>query len=131
MQLKAKPELLAPAGTLEAVESVLDAGADAVYVGGKQLNMRQHRQSYNLTDEDIAKAILYAHENGKKLYFTLNSLVRDSHGDCRNIFIRLVFYLYNHSIEPICPFFFKVPADFYEVNRFLVLVLIHTNTPAS
>lgn len=78
MQLKIKPELLAPAGTLEAVEAVLDAGADAVYVGGKQLNMRQHRQSYNLTDEELIQAVEYAHKNGKKLYLTLNSLVRDS-----------------------------------------------------
>ncbi len=78
MQLETKPELLAPAGTLEAVKAVLDAGADAVYVGGKQLNMRQHRQSYNLTDEELAEAVQYAHQNDKKLYFTLNSLVRDS-----------------------------------------------------
>ncbi|MBN2591480.1 MAG: U32 family peptidase [Sedimentisphaerales bacterium] len=78
MQFKTKPELLAPAGTLDAVKSVFEAGADAVYVGGKYLNMRQHRQSYNLSDEELAKAVDYAHENGRKLYFTLNSLVRDS-----------------------------------------------------
>jgi putative protease len=78
MQSKIKLELLAPAGTPEAVEAVLDAGADAVYVGGKQLNMRQHRQSYNLTNEELAQAVELAHKNGKKLYFTLNSLVRDS-----------------------------------------------------
>jgi len=78
MPLKTKPELLAPAGTLEAAIAVLDAGADAVYVGGKQLNMRQHRQSYNLTDEELTQAVRYAHQKGKKLYFTLNSLVRDS-----------------------------------------------------
>ena len=35
-----KPEILAPAGTLDAVRMVFDAGADAVYVGGKSLNMR-------------------------------------------------------------------------------------------
>jgi U32 family peptidase len=78
MQSKTKPELLAPAGTLEAVKAVLEAGADAAYVSGKQLNMRQHRQSYNLTDEELAQAVEFAHKIGKKLYFTLNSLVRDS-----------------------------------------------------
>ena len=41
------PELLAPAGTLEVVERVLDAGADAVYLGGKALNMRQHRTGWS------------------------------------------------------------------------------------
>ncbi len=73
-----KPEILAPAGTLDAVEKVLEAGADAVYVSGKQLNMRQHRASYNLTDPELREAIKITHSRGKKLYFTLNSLVRDS-----------------------------------------------------
>ena len=73
-----KPEILAPAGTLEAVAKVIDAGADAVYVGGKSLNMRQHRTSYNLTESEIGQAIELAHQRGRKLYFTLNSLVLDS-----------------------------------------------------
>ena len=73
-----KPELLAPAGTLETVKAVMKAGADAVYIGGKGLNMRQHRQSYNLTDEEIGEAIEWVHGQGKKLYFTLNSLLLDS-----------------------------------------------------
>jgi hypothetical protein len=46
MGLEKKPEILAPAGTLDAVRQVIEAGADAVYVGGKGLNMRQHRSSY-------------------------------------------------------------------------------------
>lgn len=90
MNSKTKPELLGPAGTLEAAKAVLNAGADAVYVGGKQLNMRQHRQSYNLSDEELAQAVQYAHQNDKKLYFTLNSLVRDSQlSSLRNILKRL------------------------------------------
>ena len=76
--LEKKPEILAPAGTLEAVQQVIDAGADAVYVGGKGLNMRQHRASYNLTEPQIAEAIEFVHSRGKKLYFTLNSLILDS-----------------------------------------------------
>ena len=78
MDFENKPEILAPAGTLEAVAKAIDAGADAVYVGGKSLNMRQHRASYNLTDGEIAQAIELAHHRGRKLYFTLNSLVLDS-----------------------------------------------------
>lgn len=73
-----KPELLAPAGTLEAVKAVIEAGADAVYVGGKDLNMRQHRKSYNLTNEEIREAVDWVHGQGKKLYFTLNSLLLDN-----------------------------------------------------
>jgi len=78
MDFENKPEILAPAGTLDAVRMVIDAGADAVYVGGKSLNMRQHRASYNLTDGEIAQAIELVHNRGRKLYFTLNSLVLDS-----------------------------------------------------
>jgi putative protease len=70
-----RPELLAPAGTLEAVEAVLDAGADAIYISGKALNMRQHRASYNFDDDQAEAAINLAHQRHKKLYFTLNSLI--------------------------------------------------------
>ena len=78
MQFDKKPEILAPAGTLDAVKMVIDAGADAVYVGGKTFNMRQHRASYNLSDAEIAEAIEFVHSRRAKLYFTLNSLVLDS-----------------------------------------------------
>ncbi len=78
MLLDVKPEVLAPAGTLDAVSVVLQAGADAVYLGGKRLNMRMHRSSYNLSDEEVAAAVRLVHEQGKKLYFTLNNLLRDS-----------------------------------------------------
>jgi putative protease len=78
MQFDKKPEILAPAGTLNVVKTVIDAGADAVYVGGKTLNMRQHRASYNLSDAEVAEAIEFVHGRGARLYFTLNSLVLDS-----------------------------------------------------
>lgn len=78
MQFDKKPEILAPAGTPDAVKAVIEAGADAVYVGGKNLNMRQHRASYNFSDAEIAEAIEFVHDRGRKLYFTLNSLVLDS-----------------------------------------------------
>lgn len=77
MIFDSKPEILAPAGTLDAARAVIEAGADAVYVGGKTLNMRQHRASYNLSDAEIAEAIEFAHGRGARLYFTLNSLVLD------------------------------------------------------
>lgn len=70
-----KPELLAPAGTLEALAAVFDAGADAAYIGGKVLNMRMHRASYNFDERQMAAAIELAHERQRRLYVTLNSLV--------------------------------------------------------
>lgn len=73
-----KIELLAPAGTIEAVAMVLDAGADAVYVGGKKFNMRRHRSSYNLTSSELRDAVAMAHERNCKLYITLNNLMIES-----------------------------------------------------
>ena len=77
MSVYRKPELLAPAGTLDAIKAVLEAGADAVYVSGKALNMRQHRGSYNFTATELAEAVTFVHDQGKKLYYTLNSLIFD------------------------------------------------------
>ena len=70
MSVYKKPELLAPAGTLDAIKAVLEAGADAVYVSGKTLSMRQHRGSYNFTADELAEAVAWVHDQGKKLYYT-------------------------------------------------------------
>ena len=68
-------ELLAPAGTWAALVAAIQAGADAVYLGGKHFNMRVHKNDFNLTDEELKSAVSYAHDNGAKLYITLNNLI--------------------------------------------------------
>ncbi len=65
-----KPELLAPAGSLECVRTALYFGADAVYVGGPLLQLRAG--SAGFTFEELAQAISLAHAAGKKLYVTVN-----------------------------------------------------------
>lgn len=72
-----KPEVLAPAGTVETVAAVIEAGADAVYLGGKQFNMRSHRSSYNLARGEVSEAIALAHAQDRRLYFVLNSLLNE------------------------------------------------------
>lgn len=67
-------ELLAPAGNFEIFKEIIHTGADAVYFGGKQFNMRMHRKDFNLTDEEMKEAIRLAHELGKKVYITVNNL---------------------------------------------------------
>ena len=69
------PELLAPAGSAEAVKAALKAGADAVYVGGKLLNARMNAK--NLTEGELADCIKLCHEKGAKLYVTVNTAVLD------------------------------------------------------
>ncbi len=65
------PELLAPAGNLEKLETALRYGADAVYCGVDQFSLRA--QAGNLTVEELSKACETAHAQGKKLYLTLNA----------------------------------------------------------
>ena len=72
---KKEIELLAPAGTFEIFEKVIHSGADAVYFGGKKLNMRLHRKDYNLSNDEVEKAITIAHSINKKVYITVNNLL--------------------------------------------------------
>jgi putative protease len=69
-----KPELLAPGGSYEKARIAFLYGADAVYAGGKHLNLRV--QAKNLDDERLAALSFLARISGKKLYVTLNSLMR-------------------------------------------------------
>ncbi len=68
-------ELLAPAGNWAALESAVKAGADAVYLGGKHFNMRLHRHDMNFDDDELARAVSFAHEQGVKIYVTINNLI--------------------------------------------------------
>ena len=71
----ALPELLSPAGSYEALVAAVNAGADAVYFGGKKLNARTFAR--NFEDEEIARAIVYCHLHGAKAYVTLNTLLSE------------------------------------------------------
>ncbi len=68
-------ELLAPAGSPEAVRAAVSAGADAIYLGYGQFNAR--RNARNFTEEEFAAAVSYCHTRGVKVYLTLNTLVSD------------------------------------------------------
>lgn len=75
------PELLAPAGTLDAFLAALDAGADAVYTGAGAFNARAAAD--DLTCEELAWACEVAHGMGARVYVTMNILVRDDElGEC-------------------------------------------------
>ena len=72
---KKSVELLAPAGQWESLVAAIEAGADAVYLGGKAFNMRVHRTDFNFDDAQLKAAIEFAHERGVKIYVTLNNLI--------------------------------------------------------
>lgn len=66
---------MAPAGNYKAFVGALNAGADAVYLGGDKFSARAYAD--NFSAEEILKALRYAHFNGRKIYLTLNTLVKD------------------------------------------------------
>ncbi|NBI10341.1 U32 family peptidase [Colidextribacter sp. OB.20] len=68
-------ELLAPAGSAEAVTAAVQSGADAVYFGYGDFNAR--RNARNFTREEAAAAVSYCHRRGCKVYLTLNTLLTD------------------------------------------------------
>lgn len=71
-----KIELLAPAGNRDSFLAGVENGADAVYLGGKMLNARQF--AGNFDDEQLEKALDYAHARDVNIYLTVNTLISDS-----------------------------------------------------
>lgn len=69
-------ELLAPAGNLACALAAFDAGADAVYAGLKRFNARERTENFSL--EEMSKLLAFAHKNGRKVYITFNTLIKES-----------------------------------------------------
>jgi len=73
MDLKIKkPELLSPAGNYEKMKAAFLYGADAVYLGGKLFGMRSAADNFEV--DELWSAAEYAHQRGKKIYLTLNTM---------------------------------------------------------
>nr|WP_027871015.1 U32 family peptidase [[Eubacterium] cellulosolvens] len=70
-----RTELLAPAGSIEALQAAYMAGADAVYIGGSRFGARAYAS--NPDEKELCAAIDLAHRLGKKIYMTVNTLLRD------------------------------------------------------
>lgn len=68
------PELLAPAGDLEKLETALDFGADAVYAGAERFGLRAKAGNFDLSE--LARARDLTRHRGKRLYLTLNAILR-------------------------------------------------------
>lgn len=88
--MTSRPELLAPAGDAERLESALLYGADAVYLGGQLFNMRAATESFN--DETLRDAVKKCHNKGVAVHLVANTLPR------------------NNEVESL-PHFFEVAKD--------------------
>ena len=74
-------ELLAPAGSMEALRAAVENGADAVYLGCGSFNARQSAK--NFTVQTLAEAVKYCHIRGVAVHLTLNTLVSDR--ECKGV----------------------------------------------
>ena len=74
-------ELLAPAGSMEALRAAVCNGADAVYLGADTFNARMNARNFSAAD--LQEAVVYCHVRGVKVHLTLNTLVQIGRASCR------------------------------------------------
>lgn len=91
-----KVELLAPAGDFSCLKAAIEAGCDAVYIGGKLFGARAF--SSNFTDDEIIKAINYAHLFGVKVYVTTNTLIYDKEVEH---FLEYISFLHKNNVDAV------------------------------
>lgn len=71
-----KPELLSPAGDWESLQAAVLNGADAVYLGIREFNARVHARNFSI--EELFRAVNFCHNQGVKVYLTMNILVKNN-----------------------------------------------------
>lgn len=91
-----KLELLAPAGNMDAFLAAIEAGADAIYIGGYTFGARAFAN--NFSDDEIIKCINYAHLYGVKVYITVNTIVYEKEVD---LFLNYIDFLHRNNVDAI------------------------------
>lgn len=74
-RLRNKPEILAPAGSIESLKGAVAAGADAVYIGGSKFGARAYAD--NPGQDMLLSAIDYIHSKDRRIYLTVNTLMKE------------------------------------------------------
>ena len=72
-------ELLSPAGSFDCAKAAINAGADSIYMGGALFGARAYADS--VSEDKLNETIEYCHNNGKKFYLTVNTLIKDREFD--------------------------------------------------
>lgn len=94
--MKKIPELLAPAGSMDALKAAVNAGADAIYIAGKQFGARHYATNFN--NKELKEAVDFAHLRGVMVYVTVNTLIKDH--ELKEVAKYLVF-LYKIGVDAI------------------------------
>lgn len=81
-----KPEVLAPAGTLEKLKTAIHYGADAVYIGGNAYGLRS--RAGNFTYEEMAEGVAFAREHQAKVYVAANMVTHETDAEGADVFFR-------------------------------------------
>ena len=92
----ARVELLAPAGDMTSFKLAINNGADAVYIAGKNFGARAY--AANFTNEELLEAINYAHERDKKVYVTVNTVIKNNE---LNSCVEFIGILYKGGVDAI------------------------------
>ena len=90
-------ELLAPAGDMTSAKAAINAGADAVYAGGEFFGARAYAE--NFTTESLIELIDYAHIHGRKIYLTVNTLLKDA--EIKNSLYDFIKPLYKEGLDAV------------------------------
>ena len=91
-----KVELLAPAGNMENLVAAVQAGCDAVYLGGKSFGARAFSKNFN--NDEIIKAINYCHLYGVKVYVTVNTIIYENEV---NEFMEYIDFLHKNNVDAV------------------------------
>lgn len=94
--MKKHIELLAPAGSMEALVAAIQNGANAVFLGGKLFNARHYAS--NFENEDLMEAISYAHLRNVKVYVTMNILIDYSEIEAAIDYVK---FLYDINVDAL------------------------------
>ncbi len=81
-----RPEVLAPAGTLEKLKTAIHYGADAVYIGGNAYGLRS--RAGNFTYEEMAEGVAFAKEHDAKVYVAANMVTHEGNDEGAGEFFR-------------------------------------------
>ena len=123
MEKHKKPELVAPAGSMDKLKTAIEYGADAVYAGGKDFNLRN--ASANFTLDEIELAVDYVHKREKKLYIALNIFAHNYHVS------KIEQYLNELAKYPVDAFIVSDPGVLSIVRDVIPEATIHISTQAN
>ena len=118
-----KPELLAPAGTMEKLKCAIRYGADAVYMGGPDFGLRN--MAGNFTLEEMPQALGFCHAHGVRCYLTINSYPAD------HTLSRLENYLQELAPLPFDAYIVSDPGVLRMIRRISPEREIHLSTQAN